>query len=129
MLLLLSQSPSKAGNLRRGSYPRFIQQQTCCDSKTPRNKTHSPIDHVYIYIYIYINLQIRDKVLRRRIGIALQPLFHGRQIHRRYNDIVVVGDLVSVDRVEEGPGLFVVLDLVQETPELVEVAPVAGLPR
>lgn len=71
-------------------------------------------------------LEIVDEVLWFQVSAVLEPFFHGSEVHRRRDDVVIVGDLVFVDGLQERPRLLMVLDLVEEASELVEVGAAAG---
>lgn len=47
---------------------------------------------------------VADKVLRGGILVGLELVLHGAEVHGLLDDVVVVGDLVAVNRDEEGPG-------------------------
>ena len=49
-------------------------------------------------------LRIADEILRRGIQILFMLFLHGAQIHGLFDDLVVVGHLVAVDGLREGPG-------------------------
>lgn len=54
-------------------------------------------------------------------------LLHGGEIHRFFDDLIIIGHLVPVDGLHEWPGGTVVLHVVQQVEELVVIRPVARL--
>lgn len=70
-----------------------------------------------------------DEFLGRRVLVGLELRLHGREVHRLLDHLVVIRDVVSVDRVQEGPGRLVVLHVVEKVQELVVVRAVTWLAR
>lgn len=74
-------------------------------------------------------LGVADEVLGGGVEVFFVLFFHGGQVHGFFDDFVVVGHFVAVDRLREGPAGAVVLHVVQQVQQLVVVRPVPRLPR
>ena len=59
-------------------------------------------------------LHVRDEEPLVAVVVGLQPLPDREQVHRVLDPVVVVGDDLAVDGVEEGPGRLVVLHPVED---------------
>lgn len=57
---------------------------------------------------------VPDEVLGRRVLVGLQFALHGAEVHGLFDDLVVVGDVITVNGDKEGPGRVVVLQIVEE---------------
>lgn len=72
-------------------------------------------------------LRVTDEVFRGRIEVFFVFFFHSAEVHRFFNDFVVIGDLVAVDWLRKGPGGGVVLYVIEKMQELVVVGSMAWL--
>ena len=68
-----------------------------------------------------------DEILRRKVLVGFEFAFHGAEIHRFFDDFVVISNIVAVDRNEKGPSRVMVLEVVEEMEEVIVVGAVAGL--
>ena len=72
---------------------------------------------------------VADEIVRRRVQVRFVLLLHRAQVHGLFNNLVVIGDFIPIDRLRERPRGAVVLHVVEQVEELVVVGAVAGLAR
>ena len=73
-------------------------------------------------------LRIANKLLRTRVLVLLMLLLHGPKVHGLLDDLVIVGHLVLVDGLIEGPRRRMILHVVEQMQELIVIWPVTRLP-
>lgn len=68
-----------------------------------------------------------DKVLGGGILVSLELALHGAKIHGLLNHVVVVRNIIAINRDKEGPCRVMVLEVIEQVEELVVVGSVAWL--
>lgn len=68
-----------------------------------------------------------DKVLGGGILVCLELALHGAKIHRLLNHVIVVRNIIAINRYKERPCRVMILEVIEQVQQLVVVGSVAWL--